>query len=123
MKAVTLYYDRKWKGYHSSTDDHDLFIIAFFLKDDCCTFGPQGYLQWASDPNQTSTGGNSTSLDKIEGDVELTSDFDADCPGVRIPLDNFIELIQTWQKIIIDKPQEVKFCLDNGKAALHVIKK
>lgn len=122
MKCVTLYYNLEKKQYFSSTDDNDLFIINFFLRDDCLCFGPEKYLKWACDPNQTSTGGNSTSLDKIEGDVELTSDFDANCPGVRIPLENFIELIQTWQKIIIDKPQEVTFCLQNGKATLQVTK-
>lgn len=122
MKYVMLYYNQETDTYESSTNNEELFIIAFFLKDDCYYFGPEKYYAWAIDKAQSSAGGNATSLVKVASDIELYSDFDLDAPGVRLSHDNFLQLVIAWQSIIAQKPRQVRLTLDHAKAALEIIK-
>lgn len=88
---------------------NDLWILECFLHDIIMQFF-KSYLDWATDSNLESLETNSTLLEKKANNVIikfLYSSEPGEEPVFKISIDQFIKLLQEWEKLIKTKTKKI----------------
>ena len=82
---------------------------------------PESFIKWVSDANDLYTSSNMTCLEKSNDKIILTDLFsDKETSEFIISTNNFLKLLQEWQKIIREKPKQVKINFSNSN--IEIIK-
>ena len=99
---------QKSDGYYSNVKSSDppSGILGSFLS----AMGRASfYREWAMNPHQTDTGNNATLLEKEDGNVIIQMEWhhkDTD-PSFVTTIDRFISIIDQWEKLCAEKPNEI----------------
>lgn len=110
--------------YVTITENVQLFVIGDFLATECMCFGIDHYRYWALDAHRLQAGGNLTTLKKVDGRIRLSSDlFEGDeNQYLYLSVENFLELLDVWEKMTVHKPQEIMLSIEDGRAKLEVLR-
>jgi len=115
-------YGNKYSYY--SSDDKILNLLAMFLTDDVGNFSPSYYRNWALDPSPMGSGGNMSDLEKENGNVVLRYDeIFNDNTAFITTIENFVEILDTWEKLCKEKPKEILMTREDSEIALFGVNK
>jgi hypothetical protein len=108
--SVRFILDRSYGNYTARSDTTiEMCILGKFLASDVRS-SALSFKEWLLDETQTFTGGNITNIEKEGNDVLLNDQYSEQPDGgpyFRIPKREFINLLDEWEKICKEKPQEV----------------
>ena len=100
------------RGYGFSSDDAQLVAVGFFLGDDCRGSSIDWYREWAYDPKSDMTGGNISTVRKIEDKVEISWDIDETGEtSFLISMDKFRHLLNVWHDMEAMHPKKVRISI------------
>lgn len=110
-------------SYGFSSDDAELVAIGFFLTHDCIQLSTGKIRDWVLNPASDETGGNATTVKKINENIEITWDIDeTEETRVCLPVEEFICMLEQWEKVEAFHPTSVKITLiDNSKVTLEIL--
>jgi len=108
-------------GYSSGDFNSDeMAILGSFLTTDYDLFGMDTLIKWAKAPNRCYTNANISYLEKENGTVSIGSLYKKE-PIITFDLSvkQFVELIESWEGLTEQKPQEIIIARDNDKIKLE----
>lgn len=98
-----------------------LDIVGSFLIHDCY-YGIKGYKEGILSDECLGLTGNLTFIEK-EGDHVILSDHFSEQPDggpyFKIPKDEFLRLLDMWEKVYKEKPQEITIIYDGQKFSIE----
>jgi hypothetical protein len=106
-KLILIRKDSAYYPQKLDLKDDALHILQFFLVNEIANDGSY-FKKWALSNSIEGSGGNVTELEKEDGMIiiklEPVFSSTAEC---RISRDNFLKIIDEWEKICKQKPKEV----------------
>lgn len=97
---------------YDKTNDRKLGILECFLSE--IDFDEMDkYVAWAKDKKQDSYGTNTTYIDKYTDEVCIT--MDADGSEFRMPLEEFIKLLEQWKECVSKNPERIIITQENNE--------
>ena len=109
--------------YPQETSNYKLEILAYWFTDDVRNHA-QGWIEWLNDDRYEDTDSNATWLEKYKGNIilgNITDWIQAKNPYkpkeedvIKIPKENVIELLNTWEQLLKTRPKEIMITEENG---------
>jgi hypothetical protein len=117
---VKIHIDKFGHYFPYEIKSEDLDFLANFLTSD--VHDVPGWKKWALDQTQDFTTSNYASLQK-ENDLvligeEFAEDLDAG-PFCKIPLDEFIKILDQWGQFCKTRPKEIWITRENGEIKME----
>ena len=110
IKDNTNYFEYK------DSNSIELTFLGRFLRSDVGCYWT-GFKKWALDPTRDFTASNYATLEKEDGFVLIGEDaaenYD-DGPFCRIPLDDFVKVLDQWEQFCKTRPKEILITRENG---------
>ena len=108
------------ESYHIvESDCFALCTLARFLIDDAHPIDNPLLKEWLFDQKIVLKSGNTTSLEKYEGKIFITSDLNEDDDEFEISKTDFILLIDRWMVLFKEKPSEIIITKEGEKITLE----
>lgn len=121
MEYIILKRDERGYEYLDS-NSIELTIFGHFLTTDAAAKdAPSSYKEWSHDNRYKGSGGNITNLDKENGNILISDQFSEEPDGgpfLTITKENFIELLNTWELALKEKPAEIVITKEAGKVIM-----
>lgn len=118
---VKIHIDKFGHYFPYEIKSKDLDFLANFLTSDVRCYYP-GFKKWALDPTRKTTGSNYAFLRKEDRFVligeEFAEDLDAG-PFCKIPLDEFIKILDQWEQFCKTRPKEIWITRENGEIKME----
>lgn len=129
QEIVTLTLNENGSYLVTKASSQPLMGLAYFLDDDFFFLGYKKCRDFVENNSVDSLSGNLTFLNKEKNTqlqqrmICIASDaFDAEPPYLYLSPDNFLAILDAWEKIVESMPREVHLIMENGRVRLEVKK-
>lgn len=93
---------------YNDASDKPMFILGMFLLDDVKCSGNNFFREWVNDDRYMGGGGNYSSLEKKGDNIIIMEEWaEEGDPFLEMPRQSFIHILDEWEKVCKEKPQEV----------------
>lgn len=110
--------------YLKEANTQSICILGIFLGSEVAPVSLPFYRDWAKDQNQQETGGNATWLIKEDNNIiisELYSESSPEDNSFIISIEEFIKLLNDWEKLQKNGPGEIIITYEDGKILIQEI--
>lgn len=121
MGILILEFDLKMGSYFQiGTETQADCLLGFFLKSMRGNGNVNDYREWLSDHNEDFGGGYSLTLQKHEGNIYITSEFDdREFPDeCEIPIPTFAKMLDDWSEILKQEPPYIMVIHDGASLSI-----
>jgi len=127
MQKIILFKSKDNKDYSAKTSQGDTIYLLNRFLDDQITFLTKDkiefYIKWCKDPSSDHIGTGNISFIEKEDDTILIGSELSDQPDwgpfFKLPVDQFIKLLTTWQQLVEKEAQKITITDQDGQITIE----